>query len=89
MATLDALFARWPDTLSWVRPAGGSIGFPRLRADLDVDAFSAALVEQEGVLLLPGSRFGHPGNHFRIGFGREDLDEAVAGLERHLERVAR
>ena len=88
MEALDALFARWPGTLSWVRPAGGSIGFPRLRGDLDIDAFSAELVEREGVLLLPGSRFGHPGNHFRIGFGREDLDEAVAGLERHLERVA-
>ena len=89
MASLDALFERWAGTLSWVRPSGGSIGFPRLREDLDIDAFSAELVEREGVLLLPGSRFGHPGNHFRIGFGREDLDEAVAGLERHLERMAR
>ncbi len=73
MAALDALFARWPDALSWVRPRGGSIGFPRLRHDLDVDRFSAELVEREGVLLLPGSRFGHPGNNFRIGFGRTDL----------------
>ena len=91
LAVLDGLFARWPGALSWVRPRGGSIGFPRLRDDLDVDVdrFSADLVEAEGVLLLPGSRFGHPGNHFRIGFGRTDLDAAVAGLERHLARVAR
>ena len=87
MAALDGLFGRWPGTLSWVRPRGGSIGFPRLRPDLDVDRFSADLVEAEGVLLLPGSRFGHPGNHFRIGFGRTDLDAAVAGLERHLART--
>ncbi len=89
LAAVDQLFGRWPETLSWVRPRGGSIGFPRLRADLDVDRFSAELVEAEGVLLLPGSRFGHPGNHFRIGFGRTDLDQAVAGLERHLRRVVR
>jgi len=88
MAVLDELFARWPGTLSWVRPRGGSTGFPRLRADLDIDRFSSELVEAEGVLLLPGTRFGHPGNHFRIGFGRTDLPEAVAGLERHLLRVA-
>jgi aspartate/methionine/tyrosine aminotransferase len=88
MVALDALFARRPDTLSWVRPRGGSIGFPRLREDLDVDRFSAELVEAEGVLLLPGSRFGHPGNHFRIGFGRTDLPAAAAGLERHLAKVA-
>ena len=78
-----------PGPLSWVRPRGGSIGFPRLRAGVDVDRFAADLVEAEGVLLLPGSRFGHPGNHFRIGFGRTDLPEAVAGLERYLARVAR
>ena len=88
LGTLDGLFERWPGTLSWVRPRGGSIGFPRLHADIDVDRFGADLVEAEGVLLLPGSRFGHSGNHFRIGFGRTDLPAAVAGLERHLERTA-
>jgi aspartate/methionine/tyrosine aminotransferase len=87
LAALDELFLRWPDHLSWVRPRGGSIGFPRLRSDLDIDRFAADLVESEGVLLLPGSRFGHPGNHFRIGFGRMDIDDAIAGLERHLARA--
>ena len=70
---------------SWVRPRGGSIGFPRLLDDEPIDRFAERLVEAEGVLLLPGSRFGFPGNHFRIGFGREDLPAAVAGLERFLE----
>src|SRR3972149_5686915 len=31
MVALDALFARWPNTLAWGRPRGGSIGFPPLR----------------------------------------------------------
>ena len=88
LAALDDLFERWPGVLTWVRPRGGSIGFPRLSPNLDIDRFSAELVESEGVLLLPGTRFGHDGNHFRIGFGRADLPEAVAGLERHLARVA-
>ena len=87
LAICDGLFERWPGLLSWVRPRGGSIGFPRLREDVDVDRFAADLVEAEGVLLLPGSRFGHPGNHFRIGFGRTDVEAAAAGLERHLARL--
>ena len=87
LAVVDELLLRWPEHLSWVRPRGGSIGFPRLRADLDVEAFAAELVETEGVLLLPGTRFGHPGNHFRIGFGRTDIEAAIAGLERHLGQV--
>jgi aspartate/methionine/tyrosine aminotransferase len=84
MGLLDAFFADHADRLSWVRPRGGSIGFPRLLDREPIDAFAARLVEAEGVLLLPGSQFGHPGNHFRIGFGREDLPEALARLEAFL-----
>ena len=82
---LDRFFADHADRFSWVRPRGGSIGFPRLLDAEPIDAFAARLVKAEGVLLLPGSQFGFEGNHFRIGFGREDLPEALAGLERFLE----
>jgi aspartate/methionine/tyrosine aminotransferase len=82
---LDRFFAEHEDRFTWVRPRGGSIGFPRLLGDEAIDDFAARLVEREGVLLLPGSAFGHPGNHFRIGFGRTDLPEAVARLEHFLE----
>ena len=82
LARLDAFFERWPDAFTWVRPRAGSIGYPRLIAPgAELDDWAAHLVETEGVLLLPGSRFGQPGNHFRIGFGREDLPEALARLE--------
>jgi aspartate/methionine/tyrosine aminotransferase len=78
LAHLDRFFATYADRFAWVRPRGGSIGFPRLLDAESIDAFAARLVEAEGVLLLPGSQFGYPGNHFRIGFGREDLPAALA-----------
>lgn len=84
---LDDFFRRRAGTFSWVRPGGGSIGFPRLVADVPIDRFAADLVEAEGVLLLPGSQFQHPGNHFRIGFGRENLPEALARLDAFVERT--
>jgi aspartate/methionine/tyrosine aminotransferase len=84
VARLDGFFADHGEHFAWVRPRGGSIGFPRLLDDEPIDAFAARLVEQEGVLLLPGSQFGHPGNHFRIGFGREDLPESLGRLEAFL-----
>jgi aspartate/methionine/tyrosine aminotransferase len=86
LAVLDDLFRRRADRFSWIRPRGGSIGFPRHLGDQSIDEFAAALVEAEGVLLLPGSQFGHPGNQFRIGFGRENLPAAVARLEVFLDR---
>jgi aspartate/methionine/tyrosine aminotransferase len=42
-------------------------------------------VEAEGVLLLPGSTFGHPGNHVRVGLGREDLPVALERLAAFLD----
>jgi aspartate/methionine/tyrosine aminotransferase len=86
LARLDRFFADHADRFAWVRPRGGSIGFPRLLDDEPIDDFAARLVAADGVLLLPGSQFGFEGNHFRIGFGRSDLPEAIAGFERFLDR---
>jgi aspartate/methionine/tyrosine aminotransferase len=85
---LDRFFAERADTFSWVRPRGGPIGFPRMLDGRSIDSFAADLLRARGVLLLPGSVFGHAGNHFRLGFGRSDLPEALAGLESFLERPA-
>jgi aspartate/methionine/tyrosine aminotransferase len=87
LAALDRFFAAQPDVLGWVRPRAGSVGYPSLAetgpfAGWDADRFAAVLVEAEGVLLLPGSAFGQPGSHLRLGFGRADLPDALAGLER-------
>ena len=87
LALLDGFFARRPGQFRWVRPRGGSVGFPELLARVPVDRFAEDLVAAEGVLLAPGSIFGHPGNHFRIGYGRTDLPAALAGLESFSDRT--
>jgi aspartate/methionine/tyrosine aminotransferase len=79
---LDDFFARWEGVFEWVRPRGAAIAFPRLLAATPIDDFARELVSEEGVLLLPGSIYEHPGNHFRIGFGRRNMPEALARLER-------
>lgn len=83
---LDGFFAEQSGWIDWVRPRAGTVGFPRLRPDVDAEAFTAGLVEAERVLLLPGSVFGHRGNHVRLGFGRRDLPEALAALTRFAAR---
>jgi aspartate/methionine/tyrosine aminotransferase len=87
---LDGFFADWADRFTWVRPRAGSIGYPRLTVPgVRIDDWAAELVEAEGVLLLPGSQLGHRGNHFRIGFGRENLPEALARLDAFARRTLR
>jgi aspartate/methionine/tyrosine aminotransferase len=87
LALLDGFFERQAAHLEWVRPRGGSIGFPELRAEIGIDAFAENLLDAEGVLLAPGSLFGHPGNHFRLGFGRAGFAEGLARFEAYVERT--
>ncbi len=86
LKVLDQFFTRHADRFVWQRPQAGSIGFPRLLG-MDVDTFCKALVKSAGVLLLPGTLYDDNGNHFRIGFGRRNLPEAVARLERFLKQL--
>jgi aspartate/methionine/tyrosine aminotransferase len=84
---LDAFFERRAGQVSWVRPSGGPVGFPRITAALPVDRLAQGLLEAEGVLIAPAGIFGHHGNNFRLGFGRTDLPVALAGLEAFLDRT--
>lgn len=82
LALLDDFFARRADTFRWVRPKAGSVAFPQLLTGMPVAGFCQRLVETEGVLLLPGDVYDFPGSHFRLGFGRTNMPEALARLER-------
>ncbi len=84
LALLDTFFERNAARVGWVRPAGGPVGFPELLTGAPVDRFAMDLLDAEGVLVAPGSIFGHGGNHFRLGFGRTDMPAALDGLERFL-----
>ena len=87
LALLDGFFERQAEHFTWVRPRGGSIGFPELRAHVPIDRFAEDLLEAAGVLIAPGDVFGHPGNHFRIGFGRTDLPVALERMEAFATRT--
>ena len=89
LTLLDAFFARHRERFSWVRPRAASVAFPRLCTDASgaIERFCDELVEKQSVLLLPGSRFEHPGNHFRVGFGRADMPAALERLEEFLDAI--
>jgi aspartate/methionine/tyrosine aminotransferase len=91
LARLDRFFSDWRDTLEWTRPRAGTIAFPRFVDGTPIDSLAAELVEKRGVLILPGSIFDWPGDHFRIGFGRRNMPEALARFEEFLagRRTAR
>jgi len=85
LAILDRFFETHAETFSWNRPSAGAIAFPRLLRG-DIESFWSNAVAEAGVLLLPGSIFFADGNHFRIGFGRASMPEAVDALDGFLRK---
>ncbi len=70
------------DRLEWVRPRGGVVCFPRMRADPPggVQAFYRRLLDEQGAYVGPGHWFETPDRHFRIGYGWPTSEELAAGL---------
>ncbi len=65
------------------------MAFPRYKGPEGVEAFTRSLVEDSGVLMLPGSIYRSelgptPTDRFRIGLGRRGLDDGLAALDAHM-----
>ena len=74
-------FRQYGALFQWIEPRAGSTAFPRLVDGRPVELFCRELVEQKNVMLLPGDVFDFPGNHFRVGLGRENFAAGLALLE--------
>jgi aspartate/methionine/tyrosine aminotransferase len=70
------------DRLEWVRPGGGVVCFPRMKADPPggTDAFYRRLLQQHGTYVGPGHWFEMSDRYFRIGYGWPTFAELEAGL---------
>jgi aspartate/methionine/tyrosine aminotransferase len=86
LGVLDGFFERHAPRFSWIRPRAGSMCFPHYVGG-DVESFCQQMVEDAGVLLLPGSLYGDTGNHFRLGLGRKNLPEGIYQVEEFLKKV--
>jgi aspartate/methionine/tyrosine aminotransferase len=83
---LDIFFAKYSNIFSWIRPQGGCVGYVKYHGSKSIDLFCDELVKQKGVLLLPASTYSHNSQHFRIGFGRKNMPEALAKFEEFINK---
>lgn len=79
-----AFFERHGDKFTCHLPGAGSIAFPKWRGSGTVEQFAQSLLEQQGVMIVPGHLFEFPGNHFRIGLGRRNFGEALGRVDAFL-----
>jgi aspartate/methionine/tyrosine aminotransferase len=70
------------DLLEWVRPTGGVVCFPRMKADPPggTDAFYRRLLQDHGTYVGPGHWFEMSDRYFRLGYAWPTADELEQGL---------
>jgi len=86
LTLLDTFFKDHSHLFSWVRPSAGCVGFVKYQSPELIDAFCQRLIEKAGVLLLPASVYDVSSNHFRMGFGRANMPEALERLGTFVHR---
>ena len=82
-----AAFVEGRRELAWVRPAGGTVAFPRLAGGADTDVFVRVALEEFGVGVVPGSLFGYS-QSFRVSVGcpPDILQGGLEALGKALDR---
>lgn len=80
---LDSFFRERPNLFAWVKPNASPIGFVRYKPQRDVLSFCEEVVNNAGVLLLPGTVYDQP-QHIRFGYGRKNMPEALAQFTAYL-----
>jgi aspartate/methionine/tyrosine aminotransferase len=78
-------FSDHPRQFTWFAPQAGSVAFPLWQGVGSVEEFCNTVLEKEAVMIVPGSLFDFPGNHFRVGLGRRNLPEALEHVAGYLK----
>ena len=86
MRARRALVIEWmagEDRLEWNEPAGGVVGFVRMRGNPPggTEGFYDRLLNTHGTYVAPGHWFDLPDRYFRLGFGWPQRGELEAGLK--------
>ncbi|MGO0078171.1 aminotransferase [Streptococcus suis] len=79
LAILDQWIEKEP-LVSYIRPAVVSTSFVKIAVDMPVEDFCLQLLQEHGVLLVPGNRFERDG-YVRLGFACEK-ETLIKGLEK-------
>jgi aspartate/methionine/tyrosine aminotransferase len=78
-------FSQHARSFAWFGPRAGSVAFPKWLGPGTVEQFCQEVLDQQGVMIVPGSLFDFPGDHFRIGLGRKNLPEALEMVAEYLK----
>lgn len=86
-ALLDAFFTENKNFFEWIKPIAGTIAFPKLKGTQSSTHFCQKVVKEAGIMLLPSAVYDYDDRHFRLGFGRENMPEALGKFSEYLKSM--
>ena len=86
LVLLDAFFEEFDDRFAWIRPQAGTIAFPRFKGPVNASDFCRKVVQEANIMLLPSTVFDYGDQHFRLGFGRENMPEVLGIFRDYLKK---
>jgi aspartate/methionine/tyrosine aminotransferase len=81
---LDSFFNSYKHLFKWIKPRAGSIAFPKLKINKDIEDITIDLIDRKQTLIMPSTNYQFGNKHFRIGFGRKSMEEALKMFEEYL-----
>lgn len=88
LQALEGFFGNYAGMFSGYHPQAGTVAFPAVKGARNSREFCEEILARTGVLLLPSDEFGFGEKHFRIGYARQNMREALGELENHIVRNA-
>ncbi|MBP1694156.1 MAG: aminotransferase class, partial [Chloroflexi bacterium] len=85
LGAAETFFSKYPNLFEWLPPQAGSIAFSRYLGPGSVENLCQNALEQQGVMIVPGSLFDYPGNYFRVGLGRKNFNQALNQFDKMLQ----
>ncbi len=76
--------SEFPHLFRWRQPNAGSVAFVEWLGEGPVEALCQSVLDQKGVMIVPGSLFDVAEGYFRVGLGRRHFDEAIAKVREYL-----
>ena len=86
LSLFDDFFNEFKDMFEWIRPKAGTVGFPKLKTGAGTPEFCQKAVREANIMILPSTVYDYGNKHFRLGFGRENMPEALEKFREYLKR---
>lgn len=83
----NQFFNRWSTLLGWYPPQAGSVALASWKGDFSFAEVCRHLLDDKGLMLLPGEVFDLPANTFRLGLGRKSFSQALSQFDSWLSET--